>query len=987
MALPVTNFNYDWLEDPTVFNIGQEPPSASRIHDFEAKDHILLNGDWHFFWSENRNNLPDKFWQKNYAYETWNKIPVPANWELEGYGTLIYVNDRYPFEKNPPKVPKNNPTGVYKKKVQIPSSWITKQVFLTIGAVKSAAYFWVNGSFLGYNQDSKTEVVFDVTPYLDTEIEITIQVFRWCDGSYLECQDFWRISGIERDVFLEARNPVFIADHHYTAALSSNYKNGKLTLSATIQNKTQIAFEGNLRLQLVFKNGRVASDIKKVSCPHSNYIKVNFSIELNAIRSWSGEDPNLYDLRLQLEYDSECLDQIQSKVGFRTVEILKNQLCINGKPLTIKGVNRHEHDPKNGHVITTKSMLEDILLFKKYHINAVRNSHYPNHPEWYRLCDTHGIYIADEANIESHGMGYGVESLAKLKTWEAAHFDRMQRMFHRSKNHCSILIWSMGNEAGDGITFQNSYVWLKKQDPSRLVQYEQAKELAHTDIVCPMYPNHEQVEDYAKNRGNRPYIMCEYSHAMGNSNGGLKAYWDLINNFDCLQGGFVWDWMDQGLLKKTDADHCFWAFGGDFGDSSVPSDGNFCINGLLWPDRTPKPALYELKKCYQPIGFEVLDVENGILQLENLWSFTAIRDHNLQWSVTTIDGLVEEGTIPLFLLPEKTKSITLPYNSADFSSLKNYYLNLEVISKTETIASYQKVLTKGSNKITTPQLPKIIASANKIVGLKSERTALSIDQESGLLASFISEDIEVLADVVRPIFWRPPTDNDFGWEMPKICDFWKEASRNSKLVSIHATTNAIQSKLQFGANACEMLLTYTLLENGSLQITCELIPNKVLPILPRIGLHFKLPKSYSKINWYGRGPHENYWDRKSSASINHYTSTVKEQYTPYISPQENGAKQDCERIQLRHESLKNGIQISGNTPLNFSALNFSPWQLTRTHRDKKKYHELTPDEVIHLCVDHLHMGLGGVDSWLSKPMKEHQIPSKNYSFCIQIDPI
>ena len=850
---------YNWLTDPTVFNIGQEPPSAFRHSHFETENIISLNGEWDFIWNENKRNLPKNFHLPNIDLKEWDKIQVPANWEINGYGVPIYVNDRYPFEKNPPLVPENNPTGVYKRKVQIPKAWHTKRVFLIVGAIKSAAYFWINGEFIGYNQDSKTEVVFDITPYADSEIDITIQAFRWCDGSYLECQDFWRLSGVEREVYLVARNDISITDHHTITTLENKYNDGKLELNAKVSNTSKEASSGSALIQLKDASGCVVATSETFfTCASDSTIALQFEMLVKNVNAWSGEHPNLYDIAIELFVNETSIDKIENKVGFRTVEIIKNQLCINGKPLTLRGVNRHEHDELTGHIITTQSMVDDILLMKKYNINAVRNSHYPNHSEWYKLCDIYGMYMVDEANIESHGMGFEEESLAKDTTWQDAHLDRVKRMYHRSKNHCSIIIWSMGNEAGNGINFEVAYDWLKKQDASRPIQYEQSMEEANTDIICPMYPSPAHVEDYAKNRGDRPFIMCEYSHAMGNSNGNLKEYWDLINTYDCLQGGFIWDWMDQGLSTKKDGKQ-FWAFGGDFGPKNIPSDGNFCINGLLWPDRTPKPAMEEVKKLYVPFKFDLSDIKNGKLTIKNEMLFTTLEESHfhLDWSISSENGIHDSGKLPLHISEDSELNVKLPYAFSGLSAHIDYYLNVNIMynnqtlqsKEANTIAKEQFLLLEGEVASSADRYKNknCVTKAKNHYLLADEKIVLQVDGTTGLISSLVSNGKETLLAAISPNFWRPPVDNDFGWDMPKKCAYWKHAAKNLKLIAIDTSLNAIVAKLTSLNNDFEVHFTYRLVDLGKLMITTALKVQNTLPLLPRFGLYFNIeikPKSW-----------------------------------------------------------------------------------------------------------------------------------------------
>jgi len=987
---------YDWLTDPSVFSIGQEKPSSFRHQKAGKKNILLLNGAWDFSWNENKNNIPDDFEKPHFDSSNWDKIQVPANWEINGYGIPIYVNDRYPFEKNPPFVPENNPTGIYKKKVRIPDNWKDKQVFLVVGAIKSAAYFWINGEFIGYNQDSKTEVVFNVTKYAATEIDITIQAFRWCDGSYLECQDFWRLSGIEREVYLVAQGMVSITDHHTIATLENGYKDGNLVVKTKIKNSSEKTTSGEVLIIIKDRSG------KQVACSKTRYksssqseLEVQTKISLLNVKPWSGENPNLYELSIDLLSKGTSVDKIENKIGFRAVETKKNQLCINGKPLTLKGVNRHEHDEHKGHVITVESMIEDILLMKKYHINAVRNSHYPNHPKWYQLCDEYGIYLVDEANIESHGMGFEAESLAKDINWQAAHLDRVKRMYHRSKNHCSIIIWSLGNEAGNGINFEVAYDWLKKQDTSRPIQYEQSMEEANTDIVCPMYPTPEHVEDYAKNRGDRPFIMCEYSHAMGNSNGNLKEYWDIINQYDCLQGGFIWDWMDQGLVTQKEGKK-FWAFGGDFGPANTPSDGNFCMNGLLWPDRSVKPAMEEVKKLYAPIKFFLEDAANGKLRIKNEWLFTLFDKNHfyIAWTISSENGIHDSGTSWINIPANSSRNLVLPYTISKLTENVDYYLNVDIMfanqtinfKESNTLGKEQFLLLEGKSQEQNDKYieKNCVSKSDSHSILGDEQLVAKIDNKTGLLTSLALKGKEILKGPILPNFWRPPVDNDFGWGMPKKSAFWRNTHKNLAVSTINSSLNAISAKLVSITKELELHFTYCLVDLGKLSITTELVVLKPLPLLPRFGLYFKLANEMSNIEWYGRGPFENYPDRKYAAHIDTYESTVERQMVPYISNQENGAKQDCTWLKLNPKKEQN-IKITGLEPFAFSALEVSPYQLDRSERDKGRSHTLKKEDGVHLCLDHKHMGLGGIDSWLSPPMEKYFIEPKNYSFVIFIE--
>ncbi len=993
--LDIPKHSYSWLCDPGVFSIGQEPTSAFRQSSFREAHKLMLNGSWDFLWAESKEALPEGFSNQDFNTKNWGSIDVPGNWELQGYGTPIYVNQRYPFEKNPPFVPEKNPTGVYKKKVKIAPNWNQKRIYLVVEAIKSASYFWINGNFIGYNQDSKTEVVFDITDFCEEEIEITIQLFRWSDGSYLECQDFWRISGIERSVYLEARNSIHFLDHKLEANLVNGHKDGVLNFQTSIRNTASSNTQGTIVLELSDSKGQLVSSAElPFTATGQSSIQLQSTMELPDAKPWSEEDPYLYSLSAILKQGDIQQDQIDAQIGFRNISIKGNQLCLNGMPLTLRGVNRHEHDQHHGHVITKESMIADILLMKRNNINAVRNCHYPNAPEWYQLCDQYGLYMVDEANIESHGMGFEEESLAKNPDWQDAHLDRIERMYQRSKNHCSVIIWSLGNEAGNGVNFELGYKWLKEQDSTRPIQYEQAFEKANTDIICPMYPSVKAVEDYAKNRCDRPFIMCEYSHAMGNSNGNLKEYWELIEKYDCLQGGFIWDWMDQGILKEENGKK-YWAFGGDFGPEGTPSDGNFCINGLLWPDRTPKPALNEVREFYSPVKFKLEDPGQGLLIIRNEWLYTPLQDFNLQWSIISETGTMQKGELPLELAVNSEESLQIPYQLSSLNPSKAHYLNLEVIAnkhlvwadKGHQLCAVQFQLTKAQESAPAEHNSSdgnLIEYVDEFV-FESKAAAFKVVKKTGLITSILKGKKEMLSGPLRPMFWRPPTDNDFGWEMPEECRYWKNASTDFKLISLDIGQNAIITVLDLGEGQAECLLSYKFADIDKLEISFELKINTDLPLLPRMGLYAILNEEFSSLKWFGRGPFENYSDRKFAARMGVYSDKIDNQYVPYISPQENGGRQDCQWLLLKNEADTSEIRVTASGDFSFSALEYSPWALTREDRDKGKTFQLEKSGGVHLCIDHLHMGLGGIDSWLSRPLEKYLIKAGNFKCSIFIE--
>ncbi len=928
-----------WLTDPSVFSVGQIP-MRSFDQGRDSNCELNIDGEWSFFYGERKDDIPEGFYERDFDFKVWKNINVPSNWEFEGFGVPIYVNDRYPFPKNPPHIPDENPFGIYKKTITTPENWTNQKTILEFGAVKAASFYWINGHFVGYNQDSKTEVRFDVSDYMDSgEIEISVLVFRWCDGSYLECQDFWRVSGIERSVRLINVSKNHIVDHHIKPSLTNDYKNGLLEIE--LKYSIESASDDCVFVSLSRNGTTILAEI----CEAEDVDSSVFVFQVNNVEHWTAETPNLYDLVIEYKRGIETLDQRIEKIGFRNVEIIGNQLKVNGKPITLYGINRHEHDDRTCHVITTASMIEDIKLMKENHINAVRNSHYPNAREWYALCDEYGLYMIDEANIESHGMGYEEESLAKDANWQDAHMDRVERMYQRSKNHPSIIIWSLGNEAGNGINFEEAYKWLKTQDTTRPIQYEQSFEGWNTDIVCPMYPTLEMVEEYAKERGDRPYIMCEYSHAMGNSNGNLWEYWQLINKYDCLQGGFIWDWMDQGMWSEEG----YWKFGGDYGPEDTPSDGNFCINGLLWPDRSPKPAMTEMKKCYQPAFFE-MEKKDGIVsvRVQNRYDFIALNGL-FEYEIITKTGSIDKVSQKIALLAKEETVIQIDIKN--LSKIDDVWINVSVFDSDRIVGSDQfKIIDGKSNAFETN---------NKL--------------EDQLL----SDRIKILASTLTPKFWRAPVDNDFGWDMAQELGVWKDIEENTKLDfkevergmdviwTLPNNAGSIKAKYMFDGNAVAI--------SGCLELSDK------LPPMPRFGFYFSILGNDNRVKWWGRGPHENYPDRKYSAHMGWHENEVQNMYVPYISPQESGARQDVTEFQIITEDF-GIVKIESKTEIGFSALNYAPVEFNRQNINDKHTIDMQTDGNTHIFIDIAQMGLGGIDSWLSRPLDKYMLTEKVYNF-------
>ncbi len=1046
-----------WWENPEIFNVGQTKPhvntisfpdleSALNSKKEESPFYKSLNGKWKFNWVRKPADRPKYFYKKNFDASHWNEINVPGNWELEGFGTPIYVNDRYPFERNPPHIPHDyNPVGSYKTTFSVPENWDGRKVFLVFEAIKSASYFWLNGQMLGYNQDSKTPVEFDISDFLQKgENQLSVEVYRWSDGSYLECQDMWRISGIEREVYLWSAPQNRVKDFFAKATLDDEYENGVLEVEVESDTNVEVfvkkPFSASLELQKCTRSSSAAeveveSDEKVEVHVHSSFLTTlefqekarssseaengskHFNLTLNEVKKWTPETPNLYTLILKIgeEY-------ITHKIGFRRIEIKNAQLLINGKSITIRGVNRHEHDEFRGHVITEESMIEDLKLMKQCNINAVRSSHYPNHRRWYELCDEYGFYVVDEANIEAHGMYVDERSLAKEKEWGETILDRTKRMFERTKNHACIITWSLGNEAENGQNFQKSYEWLKARDSTRPVQYEQAFEEANTDIVCPMYPPPDKLIEYAESNPTRPFIMCEYAHAMNNSCGNLVDYWNIIDQHDCLQGGFVWDWMDQGLAAESNGKK-YWKFGGDFGED-MPSDDNFCINGLLFPDRTVHPSFWEVKKVYEPVKIlkkNLSKVENinsnidnelrencpplewdqggGIFIIENRFNFIDLSGFTIFYKVWKENEVLWNGTLDIATAANNKSFFHIDFQRLPSNMKEEVFIDFSIRTKREKpFLPIGFEIGKEQFQLKEKTLKKEIGSEKgqlnfqrsaNLTEVYGSNFQIDFDEKTGLICSYKIEEKELLAEPIRPNFWRPPNDNDFGNKMPERCAVWQNAGKAFELKSfkIFEKENRVETVLFLTKVESFFKINYHISPKGKIEINCDFEPQKEdLPELPRLGLYFKMPNEFQKIKWLGKGPFENYPDRKAAALVGLYESTIEEQYVPYISPQENGYKTDNRKLTLFAAS-NYALQITSKDLFGFSTLNYSPEQLTRKKRGELHTIDLKKENTISVCIDSKMMGIGGVDSWGAFPLEKYQILPKNYSFTIVLEGI
>ena len=897
--------------------------------------YMSLNGKWKFHWVKNPDNRPKDFYQPSYYAGGWADINVPGNWERQGYGTAIYVNETYEFDdkmfnfkKNPPLVPyAENEVGSYRRTFKVPADWKGRRVVLCCEGVISFYYVWVNGKLLGYNQGSKTAAEWDITDVLNEgENVVALEVYRWSSGAYLECQDMWRLSGIERDVYLYSTPKQYIADYKLNASLEKEkYKDGIFGLEVTVEGHSAISGATSIAYTLKDADGKtVLQDAIRIkSRGLSNFITFDEK-NIPDVKAWSAEHPHLYTLILELKDEQGKVTELTGcEVGFRTSEIKDGRFCINGVPVLVKGTNRHEHS-QLGRTVSKELMEQDIRLMKLYNINTVRNSHYPTDPYWYRLCDRYGLYMIDEANIESHGMGYGSASLAKDSTWLTAHMDRTHRMYERSKNHPAIVIWSLGNEAGNGINFERTYDWLKSVEKSRPVQYERAEQNYNTDIYCRMYRSVDEIKAYLAQKDiYRPFILCEYVHAMGNSVGGLKEYWDVFENNPMAQGGCVWDWVDQSFREIDSNGRWYWSYGGDYGPKGIPSFGNFCCNGLVSADRVPHPHLLEVKKIYQNIKCTLINKNNLTVRVKNWFDFSNLNEYILHWQVVGDNGkLLAEGNKEVNCAPHATADVTLGKVALP-ANVREGYLNLSWTRKeaspmvgTDWEVAYDQFVLPGT-KGSTAYLPA-----------KAGQTAFTVDKETGALNSLTLDGQELLATPVTLSLFRPATDNDNRDRNGAY--LWRKAGLNQltqKVVSLKDGKKAATAKVEIlnakGMKVGDADFAYSLNSVGALKVKVTFRPDTaVVKSMARLGLTFEMNDTYGNVAYLGRGDNETYSDRMQSGKIGLYQTTAERMFHYYVTPQSTGNRTDVRWMKLTDEAGQ-GIFVDSNRPFQFSVIPFA----------------------------------------------------------------
>jgi beta-galactosidase len=1021
-----------WWENQRLLHRGGEEPHATLLP-YADEDaaltllreaspwHQTLNGDWKFSWSPDPGKRPAGFFRPSFDVSKWRAIEVPSNWQVKGYGTPQYINQIYPFKKNPPKVmttpPRNytsfkarNPVGSYRRSFRLPPDWAGRRVFLHFDGVNSAFMLWVNGSEVGFNKDCRIPREFDITRFLkDGENELAVEVYAFSDGSYLECQDYWRLSGIYRDVYIWAAPDLHIRDFFVHTDLDAKYRDATLKVEAEVANLGQSASGFRLEAKLLDANGRTVFE----AAPASGRIRPRGEKSVVVARKvrnplkWSAEVPNLYKLLLTLKgADGTIHEVVPCRIGFKKVEIKDGVLLVNGQYVYIKGADRHEHELETGHNIPVEMMVRDIRLMKQNNINAVRTSHYPNDPKWLDLCDEYGLYIWDEANIESHGMGMGKESLAKDPSWGPAHLDRIRRMVERDKNHACVTVWSMGNEAGDGVNFERASAWIHRRDPSRPVHSEQARLGAHTDIVAPMYARIWELEEYAWSKPNRPLIMCEYTIGNGNALGDFKDYWVTIEKHRPLQGGFIWQWADHSLWKTDSRGRKFMTYGGDWGD--IPNDNWFTLNGVVNPDRTPKPMLEEARKVYQPVAISAVDAAAGRVKIRNKNIFRPMGYLEGEWTLEVEGEAVASGRLGrLDLAPGAEREVRLHWGKLPAGEA---FLNVRFL-----LADDEPWAPRGHlvawEQVAVPNKPRAHSSGLARKGGLSEGAGAftlsgrgiraRVGKRSGTLDSLTIGGREMLLGPLVPNFWRAPTEADIGNKYPARCAVWKKAGPGRKLAGVSAAKGsggpAVTADFTIPAGDSTLRLTYSLTGDGRLAVDFSFRAwGYGLPELPRVGMSAPVRRDLDAVKWYGRGPHENYWDRKYSSGVGLWELPAEKMVFPFVHPQENGNRCDVRWLELSggcdRGSGRSAGSAGGGPGLKVCAgdlLSFSLWPYTQADIEKATHDHLLPRRPFNtLNLDLLQTGLGGDNSWGAKPLPDYTLlPNREYRYRFVLGPL
>jgi beta-galactosidase len=1015
--------HYFAYESEALAKQSQSPRANTKA---KSSRYMSIEGKWKFHWVESANERPEGFYALNYDDSHWGSMPVPGIWELNGYGDAIYVNTSYAWRSDwtgePPAVQdKGNHVGSYRRTFTIPADWKGEDVYMHIGSATSNITIYVNGKYVGYSEDSKVACEFDITKYIipGKENLIAMQIMRWCDGSWNEDQDFWRLCGIAREAYLYARPKAHIDDVFITPDLTNNYNDGKLSIKLT----APAAAGKTYKVQLFDPSGKDVTPqqvgdltIKKDGVGTAEILVPN-------PQKWTAETPNLYNLCISLYDGSKLLECIPQRVGFRKVEIKNQQLLVNGQPILIKGVDRHELDPDGGYVVSVDRMIQDIQVMKQLNVNAVRTCHYPDDPRWYDLCDEYGIYVTAETNIESHGMGYGEKSLSKDARFHDTHIERQRHNIYVLKNHPAIIVWSLGNEAGYGKNFEDSYDFVKAYDPSRPCQYEQAGNWGKSDIYCPMYADYGHCERYCGEGNVRPLIQCEYAHTMGNSGGGFKEYWDLIRRLPNYQGGYIWDFIDQGLRSTSKiTGKPIWAYGGDFGRFPA-SDNNFNCNGVINPDRVPNPHAYEIQYYYQNIWTSMKDAKKGELVIFNENFFRSLTGVSLNYTIV-VDGKAEASgsNNHLDIQPQQRATITLDW--LDKILANDAFKGKEILLNLEFKLEQDEPLLKAGTTIAHQQFivaPYTFPTAEAVTAQQQDKQAVKLDdraifailsangvnvtfnKRSGYISYIDVDGTPMMTDDAEliPDFWRAATDNDFGAGMQNRLAAWQHPRLERKAFNIKqdGTNYVVTAEYNIRELEANVKLTYTMTPEGKLVVKQDLSVSEeaknrkddrgrlTMPQLLRFGMQMQMPKEFTQIEYYGKGPHENYIDRANSQNIGIWKQTVAEQFWGYVRPQETGTKTAVRYWNMTNPAGK-GLRFEGIQPLEMQALNYTEDDL-QPARNKAQWHsgDLVERPFTDLHIALRSMGVGCVNSWGAWPRSEYQMPYQDYTYTYIISPV
>ncbi len=1093
-----------YWKDLKILSVNKEAPRSSFMtydnwddalsRKYEkSKYYQLLNGTWKFYYTDNHNKLPDNITDPNTDVSTWNNIKVPGNWEVQGFGTPIYINHGYEFQPRnptPPLLPDNNEVGVYRRDIDIPSEWMGRDVYIHLAGAKSGVYVYINGKEVGYSEDSKNPAEFLINPYIkEGKNTLVVKIFRWSTGSYLECQDFFRISGIERDVYLWSQPKTSIHDFKVVSTLDNSYKDGIFKLGIDIKNTNTSPSTAKVSYSLLDQTGKSVANSCNTLSINGNQIKtVSFETVLNNVATWTSEHPNLYKLMMTIEQDGKVQEVVPFNVGFRRIEIKESEYIINdrkqrlfyvnGQPIKLKGVNIHEVSQHTGHYVTPEEMRRNFELMKLNNINSVRLSHYPQDRKFYEMCDEYGLYVYDEANIESHGMYYTIYkddmrkgseghldgnkkgTLGQNPDWLENHLYRIKNMFERNKNFPSVTIWSLGNEAGNGYNFYNAYVLLKDLDKNLMnhpVCYERALWEWNSDMYVPQYPSAAWLEEIGKEGADRPIVPSEYAHAMGNSTGDLNGQWNAIYKYPHLQGGYIWEWIDHAIIAKNKDGKPFFAYGGDFGIDK-PSDGNFVADGIIGPDQNPHPAIAEVKYNHQNIGFRAIDLDKGQIEITNRFYFTDLSKYQIKYQILKNGVRMKEAILPLELAPQKSKVVTIPVADLKPETGVEYFVNFEVKTKEQELLvpighiiaydQFELPVKVDAKAYTAQNGPKLNISENDgIVSISSSKINFVLDTKKGLVTSYKVDGYEYFNEEfgIQPNFWRGPNDNDYGNGAPKRLQVWKQSSKNFNVVDYKAWQDGNNVNINVDyllAAGNHYIINYKIYPSGIVRVEAnftallkdeekiakseaELLATaspqakmdkkkKEVIEVPRIGVRFRLPLELDNIQYFGRGPEENYIDRNKGTLVGIYKSKAEDMYYPYVRPQENGHHTDTRWLTATTSNGK-GILIKADDLIGFNTLrntvedfdaqesnapyqwnNFSPQEITQRNdadakdRLPKQTHaiDVTPRNFVEVCLDWKQQGVGGYDSWGARPIPEATIyADENYKWGFTLIPI